>query len=100
MASILSSDPLLFHHSHDTLTESTTTDTMTHPTPDHNGTISWMEAVQFIRSEQSKLDFVLLMNFGMHYGHLFGERIDLGELEAFRFRIVMDALADVVFPEA
>ena len=71
-----------------------------HPTPDHNGTISWMEAVQFIRSEQSKLDFVLLMNFGMEYGHLFGERIDLGELEAFRFRLVMESIANIDFPEA
>lgn len=71
-----------------------------HPTPDHNGTISWMEAVQFIRSDEPKLDFLLLMNFGMEYGHLFGERIDLGELEAFRSRLVMDAIADIVFPEA
>ena len=71
-----------------------------HPTPDSNGTISWMEAVQFMRSEQSKLDFVLLMNFGMEYGHLFGERIDLGELEAFRFRIVMESIANIDFPEA
>ena len=72
---------------------------MTHPTPDSNGTIAWMEAVQYIRSDEPKLDFLLLMNFGMHYGHLFGERIDLGELEAFRSRLVMDAIADIVFPE-
>ena len=73
---------------------------MTHPTPDSNGTIAWMEAVQYIRSDEPKLDFLLLMNFGMHYGHLFGERIDLVELEAFRSRLVMDAIADIVFPEA
>ena len=73
---------------------------MTYPTPDSNGTISWMAAVQLIRSDEPKLDFLLLMNFGMEYGHLFGERIDLGELEAFRSRLVTEAIADLIFPEA
>ena len=73
---------------------------MTHPTPDSNGTISWMEAIQLIRNDDPKLDLYFLLYFGMDYGHMFGMRIDLGELEDWQDRLAVRAIADMLFPEA
>ena len=70
---------------------------MTYPTPDSNGTISWMEAVQLIRSDDPSLDSLLY--FGMDYGHMFGMRIDLGELLVWRDRLAGRAIAQMLFPE-
>ena len=68
---------------------------MTHPTPDANGTISWSEAVQFVFSPDPDLNF--LVQFARDYGHLFGERVDLGELETWRCDLVGALIADLVF---
>tara|TARA_Y100000592_G_scaffold83237_1_gene132821 strand:+ start:521 stop:763 length:243 start_codon:yes stop_codon:yes gene_type:complete len=68
---------------------------MTHPTPDANGTISWSEAVQFVFSPDPDLNF--LMQFAQDYGHLFGERVDLGELEVWYSELAVAAIADCVF---
>ena len=72
-----------------------TNDLMTHPTPDANGTISWQEAVQFAWNSDQDLNF--LPQFAQDYGHLFGERIDLGELEVWYSDLAIAAIADVVF---
>ena len=72
-----------------------TNDLMTHPTPDANGTISWQEAVQFAWNSDQDLNF--LPQFAQDYGHLFGERIDLGELEVWYSDLAVAAIADLVF---
>ena len=49
-------------------------------TTDTNGTISWTDAVQYVSRESSRLlHGYLLVSFAFDYGHLTGERIDLGE---------------------
>ena len=68
---------------------------MTHPTPDANGTISWSEAVQFVFSPDPDLNF--LAQFAQDYGHLCGERVDLGELETWRCDLIGALIADLVF---
>ena len=68
---------------------------MTYPTPDANGTISWSEAVQFVFSPDPDLNF--LVQFARDYGHLFGERVDLGELEVWYSELAIAAIADCVF---
>ena len=70
-------------------------DPMTHPTPDANGTIYWSEAVQFVFSPDPDLNF--LVQFARDYGHLFGERVDLGELEVWYSELAVAAIADCVF---
>ena len=70
---------------------------MTYPTPDSNGTISWMEAVELIRNDDPNLDSLLY--FGMDYGDMFGMRIDLGELLVWRDRLAGRAIAQMLFPE-
>ena len=72
-----------------------TNDLMTDPTPDANGTISWQEAVQFAWNSDQDLNF--LPQFAQDYGHLFGERIDLGELEDWYSDLAIAAIADLVF---
>ena len=72
-----------------------TNDLMTHPTPDANGTISWQEAVQFAWNSDQDLNF--LPQFAQDYGHLFGERIDLGELEVWYSDLAVAVIADLVF---
>ena len=68
---------------------------MTFPTADANGTISWQEAVEFVWSADADLNF--LPQFAQDYGHLFGERIDLGELETWRCDLIGALIADLVF---
>ena len=68
---------------------------MTDPTPDANGTISWSEAVQFAWNADPDLNF--LVQFARDYGHLFGERVDLGELEVWYSELAIAAIADCVF---
>ena len=68
---------------------------MTHPTPDANGTISWQEAVQFAWNSDQDLNF--LPQFAQDYAHLFGERIDLGELEVWYSDLAVAVIADLVF---
>ena len=68
---------------------------MTFPTADANGTISWQEAVEFVWSADQDLNFV--PQFAQDYGHLFGERIDLGELETWRCDLIGALIADLVF---
>ena len=68
---------------------------MTHPTPDTNGTIAWHEAVQFVWNEDQGLNF--LSQFAQDYGHMAGERVDLGELEVWYSEHAMEAIADLVF---
>ena len=65
---------------------------MTYPTPDANGTISWNEAVMLAWE-----DAAVFSRFAADYAHLYGERIDLGEFEAFYSEVVVDAIADLVF---
>ena len=72
-----------------------TNDLMTFPTPDANGTISWQEAVQFVFSPDPDLNF--LAQFAQDYGHMFGERVDLGELEVWYSELAVAAIADCVF---
>ena len=51
-------------------------------TTDTNGTISWADAVQYVSRESSRLlHGYLMVSFAFDYGHLTGERIDLGELQ-------------------
>jgi len=68
---------------------------MTYPTPDANGTISWHEAVMFAWNPDQDLNF--LAQFAQDYGHLMGERIDLGELEVWYSDLAINAIADLVF---
>ena len=68
---------------------------MTYPTPDANGTISWQEAVEFVWSADQDLNFI--PQFAQDYGHLYGERIDLGELETWRCDLIGALIADLVF---
>ena len=68
---------------------------MTHPTPDANGTISWSEAIQFAWNADEDLNF--LPQFAQDYSHLYGERIDLGELEVWYSDLAIAAIADLVF---
>ena len=68
---------------------------MTHPTPDANGTISWSEAVQFAWNSDPDLNF--LVQFAQDYGHMAGERVDLGELEVWYSEHAIEAIADLVF---
>ena len=65
---------------------------MTYPTPDANGTISWNEAVMLAWE-----DAAVFSRFAADYAHLYGERIDLGEFEAFYSEVVVNAIADLVF---
>jgi hypothetical protein len=65
---------------------------MTYPTPDANGTISWNEAVMLAWE-----DAAVFSRFAVDYAHLYGERIDLGELEAMRSEVAVNAIADLVF---
>ena len=64
---------------------------MTYPTADANGTISWSEAIQFVFSPDPSLNFIT--QFAQDYGHLMGERIDLGELEAWYSEHAINAIA-------
>ena len=68
---------------------------MTFPTADANGTISWQEAVEFVWSADQDLNFI--PQFAQDYGHLYGERIDLGELETWRCDLIGALIADLVF---
>jgi len=68
---------------------------MTYPTPDANGTITWSEAVQFAWNPDQDLNF--LAQFAQDYGHLMGERIDLGELEVWYSDLAINAIADLMF---
>ena len=65
---------------------------MTYPTPDANGTISWNEAVMLAWENAE-----VFSRFAADYGHMYGERIDLGEFEAFYCEVVVNAIADLVF---
>lgn len=62
-------------------------------TADANGTISWSEAVHLIW-DPANPDLCLLQEFSMEYGRLMGERIDLGELRAWR----SERFAELMFP--
>ena len=66
---------------------------MTYPTPDANGTIAWNDAVMFAWES----DKAVFSRFAADYGHLYDERIDLGELMAWHSDVVMGAIADLVF---
>ena len=68
---------------------------MSFPTADANGTISWQEAVEFVWSADQDLNFI--PQFAQDYGHLYGERIDLGELETWRCDLIGALIADLVF---
>lgn len=65
------------------------------PRPDANGTISWQQAVNFVWSDDHGLNFI--PQFAQDYSHLYGERIDLGELETWYSEKVIEAIADLVF---
>ena len=69
-----------------------------YPTADANGTISWWEAVRFVHHDDPDLNFV--PQFSQDYGHMFGARIDLGELETWRCDLVGRVIANIVFSEA
>ena len=75
-----------------------TLNSWSYPTPDANGTISWSEAVRFVHHEDPDLNFI--PQFAQDYGHMFGARIDLGELETWRCDLVGRLIANIVFPEA
>ena len=69
---------------------------MPYPTADANGTISYSEAVRFAW-DPANPDRCLLKEFARDYGRLMGERIDLGELEDWHTRMVVDQIADILF---
>ena len=68
---------------------------MTHPIADANGTISWSEAIQFVFNPDPSLNFIA--QFAQDYGHMMGERIDLGELETWYSEIIVNDIATIVF---
>ena len=69
---------------------------MTHLNADSNGTISWADAVQYVSRESSRLlHGYLMVSFAFDYGHLTGERIDLGELLIWNEEQTEMALASV-----
>lgn len=76
----------------------TTSKSWSYPTADANGTISWSEAVRFVHHDDPDLNFI--PQFAQDYGHMFGARIDLGELETWRCDLVGRLIARIVFPEA
>jgi hypothetical protein len=66
-----------------------------YPRADADGTIAWHQAIQYVWNEDQGLNF--LAQFAQDYGHLAGERIDLGELEAWYSEHAIEAIADLVF---
>ena len=66
-----------------------------YPRADANGTIAWNQAIQYVWNEDQGLNF--LAQFAHDYGHMVGERIDLGELEEWYSEHAIEAIADLVF---
>ena len=65
------------------------------PVPDENGTISWEQGAVMVALSavpESIVDYV------KKYGHLIGERIDLGELNVWISEQTIEAIAELIFP--
>ena len=66
------------------------------PVPDENGTISWNQGAVMVALSavpESIVDYCT-----KDYGHLIGERIDLGELNVWISDRTLDAIAELIFP--
>ena len=66
------------------------------PVPDENGTISWNQGAVMVALSavpESIVDYVTT-----DYGHMIGERVDLGELNAWISDRTIDAIAELIFP--
>ena len=65
------------------------------PVPDENGTISWDQGAVMVALSavpESIVDYV------KDYGHLIGERVDLGELYVWISDHTVSAVAELIFP--
>ena len=65
------------------------------PVPDQNGTISWEQGAVMVALSavpESIVDYV------KEYGHMIGERVDLGELNEWISQQTIEAIAELIFP--
>ena len=65
------------------------------PVPDQNGTISWDQGAVMVALSavpESIVDYV------KEYGHMIGERVDLGELNEWISQQTIEAIAELIFP--
>ena len=68
---------------------------LSNPLPDENGTISWNQGAVMVALSavpESIVDYV------KEYGHLIGERVDLGELYVWISDHTVSAIAELIFP--
>jgi len=65
------------------------------PVPDENGTISWDQGAVMVALSAVPESIV---SYVKDYGHLIGERVDLGELNVWISDRTMDAIAELIFP--
>ena len=68
---------------------------LSNPVPDENGTISWDQGAVMVALSavpESIVDYV------KEYGHMIGERVDLGELNLWISEHTMDVIAELIFP--
>jgi len=67
-------------------------------TADQNGTISWVDALRFVNESAADQRNFLIRDFLQSaYAGMRGERIDLGELEAWCSEQTMNQIADLIF---
>jgi hypothetical protein len=65
------------------------------PVPDENGTISWEQGAVMVALSAVPESIVAYVK---EYGHMIGERVDLGELNVWISDCTMDAIAELIFP--
>ena len=67
-------------------------------TADQNGTISWVDALRFVNETAADQRNSLIIDFLQSaYAGMRGERIDLGELEAWCSEQTINQIADLLF---
>ena len=66
------------------------------PQADENGTISWEQGAVMVALSAVPESIVAYVT--TDYGHMIGERVDLGELNVWISDRTMDAIAELIFP--